>query len=144
MLVTLAARISASTEDIWATGRHAGPMATTLLIVDDHDEFRRAARALLSSAGFDVTGEADDGTSAIESVSRLQPDAVLLDIQLPGIDGFEVARMVAELPNPPAVVLTSTRAGSSYSERLAHSSALGFIEKQDLSGTMLARLLAAS
>lgn len=119
-------------------------MATTLLIVDDFAEFRRSARALLSLAGFDVTGEAEDGTSALELVNRLRPDAVLLDVHLPGIDGFEVARMVAELPNPPAVVLTSTRSVASYREQLAHTSVRGFIEKQDISGKVLAQLLAVS
>ncbi len=66
-------------------------MALTVLIVDDHPSFRASARVLLEAEGFDVIGEAADGTSGIEEASRLRPDLVLLDVQLPDIDGFDVA-----------------------------------------------------
>jgi DNA-binding NarL/FixJ family response regulator len=66
-------------------------MALTVLIVDDHPSFRASARVLLEAEGFDVIGEAADGTSGIAEAKRLRPDLVLLDVQLPDIDGFEVA-----------------------------------------------------
>ena len=66
-------------------------MPLTVLIVDDHEDFRRVARALLEADGFRVVGEAVDGESAIAEANRLRPRLVLLDVQLPGIDGFAVA-----------------------------------------------------
>jgi two-component system nitrate/nitrite response regulator NarL len=117
-------------------------MPPTLVIVDDHAGFRRVARALLSAGGFEVTGEAADGDSALRSVAELQPDVVLLDVQLPDIDGFEVAQRLAALPQTPAMVLVSTRTQASLSDRLAQSPALAFIAKEDLSPQRLTELLA--
>ena len=116
-------------------------MAHTVLIVDDHAEFRRTARALLEADGFDVVGEAADGESAIVEAKRLQPQLVLLDVQLPDIDGFQVAARLAEAGVTATVVLTSSRGASSYRRRLAESP-LAFIPKSDLSGEALAVLVA--
>lgn len=68
----------------------------TVLIVDDHEGFRQVARALLEAAGIRVVGEAADGESAIAEAERLRPQLVLLDVQLPGIDGFEVAARLGQ------------------------------------------------
>jgi DNA-binding NarL/FixJ family response regulator len=114
---------------------------STVLIVDDHDGFRHNARALLEADGFDVVGEAVDGESAIAEAARLQPRCVLLDIQLPDVDGFEVAQRLAETADPPAVVLTSSRGASAFRRRLAGSPALGFLPKSELSGETLAAFL---
>jgi DNA-binding NarL/FixJ family response regulator len=114
----------------------------TLMIVDDHENFRTFARSLLATDGFEVTGEASDGETALTAIERLHPDAVLLDVQLPGIDGIEVARRLAETADPPQVVLTSSREASDYGSRLADAQARGFIPKQQLSGEKLASLLA--
>ena len=65
-------------------------MAWSVLIVDDHEGFRAGARALLEAEGFEVLGEAGDGESAVEQARSLRPQVVLLDVQLPGIDGFAV------------------------------------------------------
>ena len=67
------------------------PMAARVLIVDDHPAFRAAARRLLELEGYDVVGEAEDGLSAIAAARALRPDFILLDVQLPDLDGFEVA-----------------------------------------------------
>ena len=76
-------------------------MALTLLIVDDHPGFRGFARELLEAEGLDVVGEAADGASALAETERLDPDVVLLDVVLPGIDGFEVCDRLADA-TPPA------------------------------------------
>jgi CheY-like chemotaxis protein len=76
-------------------------MARTVLIVDDHAPFRAVARALLQLEGLAVVGEAADALSALEAVGRLRPDVVVLDIQLPDLDGFEVARRLAQAGDPP-------------------------------------------
>jgi DNA-binding NarL/FixJ family response regulator len=116
-------------------------MQRLVLIVDDHDGFRVFARALLESEGYEVVGEAGDGASALRAVDELDPDVVLLDVQLPDLDGFEVAERLATAANPPAVVLVSTRDASSYRRRLAGTSARGFISKGELSGATLAAVL---
>jgi DNA-binding NarL/FixJ family response regulator len=113
----------------------------TVLIVDDHDAFRRDARALLAVEGFEVVGEAADGRTAIAEAARLRPRLVLLDVQLPDVDGFEVAARLAESADPPAVVLTSSRGVSAYRRRLADSPARGFLPKSELSGEAVAALL---
>jgi len=112
-------------------------VSRTVLIVDDHADFRRTLRALLEADGFEVVGEAPDGRSAITETERLRPRLVLLDIQLPDLDGFEVAARLKEGTHPPAIVLTSSRSASSYRRRLAQSD-LGFIAKSELSGEALA------
>jgi DNA-binding NarL/FixJ family response regulator len=111
------------------------------MIVDDHAGFRSSARALLEAEGFDVVGEAGDGVSALAAVGRLHPHVVLLDIQLPDIDGFEVAERLARAGDPPAVVLVSARGVSSYRRRLARSPVRGFISKSELSGNALSALV---
>ena len=122
-----------------------GRMTPTVLVVDDHPSFRRVARALLEAEGYDVVGEAPDGISALEAAQRLQPQVVLLDIQLPDIDGFEVARRLTTehtTPTPPIIVLISSRAICDYGMLVERSGAQGFLCKSDLSGASLAALLA--
>ena len=113
----------------------------TVLIVDDHDEFRTVARALLEAEGFKVIGEAADGEQAIEAVAALRPAVVLLDVQLPGADGIAVAEGLAAGHDPPAVVLISSRDRAAYGPRLERAPTRGFIAKSELSGAALAGLL---
>jgi DNA-binding NarL/FixJ family response regulator len=113
----------------------------TVLIVDDHPAFRAAARALLQAAGFEVVGEADDGASAVASAHELRPEIVLLDVQLPDIDGFAVARQLAEIGASAAIVLTSSRSIASVRWRLEANPDWRFIPKSELSGDALAALV---
>jgi CheY-like chemotaxis protein len=115
----------------------------TVLIVDDHEDYRRSASALLEAEGFAVVGEAADGAAAIEAAERLRPEVVLLDIQLPDIDGLRVAERLAATPDPPPpeVVLISSRAATAYGSRLEEAPARGFIAKRELSGAALAALV---
>jgi DNA-binding NarL/FixJ family response regulator len=114
----------------------------TVLVVDDHSGFRHEARLLLEDAGYDVVGEAVDATSAITAARRLSPDVVLLDVQLPGDDGFAVARVLTAAVDPPAVGLTSGRDRSDYSTRLDECGAVGFVPKADLTAERFRRALA--
>lgn len=114
---------------------------TTVLIVDDHPSFRRTARALLESEGFEVVGEAADGASALEAVTSLRPDVVLLDVYLPDIDGFKVAAELTRNGRPPAIVLTSSRDARDFGPLVEQSGARGFIPKAELSGATLAALV---
>lgn len=112
-----------------------------VLVVDDHPSFRRCARVLLSSEGFEVVGEAEDGESALELTAELAPDVVLLDIQLPDINGFEVVSRLHERDPELAIVLVSSRDRSAYGSEIGTSGARGFITKEELSRGALARLL---
>jgi CheY-like chemotaxis protein len=116
-------------------------MRATVLIVDDYEPFRLSARQLLESEGFVVVGEAVDGASAITAARELDPEVVLLDVQLPDIDGFEVARRLAAEPEAPVIILTSVREASDYRSRLPGTPARGFIAKTELSGAKIATLL---
>ncbi len=116
-------------------------MRRTVLIVDDHDEFRASAGALLEAEGFEVVGGAADAAQAVAETERLQPEIVLLDIQLPEIDGFAVAEQLANVARPPAVVLISSRDARAYGNRVLEAAARGFITKRELSGAALAALV---
>jgi DNA-binding NarL/FixJ family response regulator len=116
-------------------------MGPTVLVVDDHEAFRESAAALLEAEGFTVVGVAADGRGALELSERMRPAVVLLDIQLPDVDGFAIAEQLLGLPEPPRVVLISTHAASTYGARLQSTPASGFITKRELSGSRLAALV---
>jgi DNA-binding NarL/FixJ family response regulator len=111
------------------------------LIVDDHVGFRATARKLLVASGFDVVGEAADGAQTLEAVARLQPDVVLLDVQLPDANGFELAARLTSNGHRPDVVLISSRDAAEFGGLIERSGARGFIPKAQLSSKALAALL---
>lgn len=115
-------------------------MAKTILIVDDYAPFRDRARSLLESEGFEVVGEAENGVTALRIAKEVHPDVVLLDVQLPDFDGFEVADRLRKLEPAPVVVLTSSR--DDYRSLVAASAARAFLRKDELSGETLASALA--
>ena len=114
---------------------------TTVLIVDDHPSFRASARLLLEAEGFDVVGEAEDGGSALTAAKELRPELVLLDVQLPDTNGFELAPKLLELNGHIDVVLVSSRDCCDYGSLVGRCGARGFIAKGELSGAALAALL---
>jgi DNA-binding NarL/FixJ family response regulator len=118
-------------------------MGMTVLIVDDHPSFRASARTLLEAEGYEVVGEAENGAAAVEAAARLHPDLVLLDVQLPDLDGFQVANRLRKLADPPAVVLTSSRDGADYGSCIGACGAHGFVPKAELSGAAIAALFVA-
>jgi DNA-binding NarL/FixJ family response regulator len=114
---------------------------STILIVDDDPRFRAQARDVLAADGFVVIGEAVDGAAGLEAARALRPDFVLLDIGLPDIEGFEVARTLAIDGSPPWVVLTSSRDARAYGRRLTNGHFLGFIPKERISGSAIRALV---
>jgi DNA-binding NarL/FixJ family response regulator len=112
-------------------------MTATVVIVDDHDGFRTTARAVLGGDGFEIVGEAADGRAGIEAVLALAPDVVLLDIDLPDLDGFAVAERLAAAGSTAVVVLTSSRDRSDFGPLLDAASVRGFIAKAELCGDTL-------
>jgi len=117
-------------------------VACTVVIVDDHADFRAHVTEMLEAAGYEVVGSCGDGHSALTAISVLRPDVVLLDVQLPDIDGFAVTEQVERRSGGPVVVLTSTREAVDYGGRIVRSGAAGFISKPELSAQSLARVVA--
>ena len=115
-------------------------MPPTVLIVDDHETFRRTARLLLEAEGYDVIGEAGDGAAALACARELGPQVVLLDVHLPDIDGFDVAARLTGSEDAPVVVLTSSHDGADFGSLIERSGARGFVPKGDLSGDRLRAL----
>jgi DNA-binding NarL/FixJ family response regulator len=129
---------------VWSPVRHATTIVNVghrVLIVDDHPSFRASARVLLEAEGFDVVGEAEDGASAISEASRLRPEIVLLDVQLPDIDGFDVAMQITAHGGAPTVILVSSRDSSDFGPLVSRCGASGFVPKAELSGDRLQELL---
>jgi DNA-binding NarL/FixJ family response regulator len=117
-------------------------MAYRILIVDDHPSFRATARTLLVADGFEVVGEAADGRSALEAVRRLEPDLVLLDVQLPDMDGFAVANELCRKNGiGPKVVLTSSHDESDFGPIVVRCGAAAFVPKGELTGAALRAVL---
>lgn len=104
--------------------------ALRLLIVDDHEAFRSGLRALLeTSPGVTVTGEAASGAEAVALARRLQPDVVLMDLAMPGVDGVEATRQIVEaLPHVAVLVLTMSDEDESILAAL-RAGARGFLLK---------------
>ena len=100
---------------------HTVAVGPRVLIVDDHPSFRASARVLLEAEGFDVVGEAADGAQAITEAGRLRPEVVLLDVQLPDIDGFDVAARLTGDADSPTVILVSSRDGSDFGPLVTRS-----------------------
>jgi two-component system response regulator AlgR len=99
-----------------------------VLIVDDEGPARERLRSMLTESGtFEVAGEAANGAQALDLVDRLQPDIVLLDVRMPGIDGLEVARHLATMPEPPAVIFTT--AFDEYALQAFESEAVAYLLK---------------
>lgn len=96
---------------------------------------------MLERDGFEVVGEAVDGAETLIAVEQTGPEVVLLDVQLPDANGFDVARALSEGEEAPVVVMTSTRDAADFGSRLERSGARGFIAKSRLSGAALAEVL---
>lgn len=114
----------------------------SVLIVDDHPSFRAVAQMVLENEGFSVVGTASDGESGVAATLRLTPDVVLLDVELPDIDGFEVAAQLRQAGSDSAIVLASSREGADFGSLVAESGARGFVTKADLTGDVIRALVA--
>jgi DNA-binding NarL/FixJ family response regulator len=121
-------------------------MATRVLIVDDQEPFRLAARAVVEMTdGFEVAGEAETGEAAVELARNLGPDLVLMDVNLPGIDGIEATRRILEDSGGRTVVLmVSTYEADEYAPRAAEAGAAAYIPKSEFDPDRLEEAWAAA
>lgn len=103
---------------------------TRVLLIDDNDAFLAAASQYLTDfCEMDVVGTATTGEAGIRLAQRLQPDVVLLDFSMPGIDGPETARHLKALPNPPVVIMVSLNAETPYRQQAQLGGCDGFVSK---------------
>jgi DNA-binding NarL/FixJ family response regulator len=116
-------------------------MGMTVLVVDDHKGFRTSARELLETEGFEVVGEAADAAAGIDAARALHPDVVLLDVQLPDIDGVNASKQMNTSNGGSAIILISSRDLSDLGGALAECPAVGFIPKSELSGEAIRALV---
>jgi DNA-binding NarL/FixJ family response regulator len=123
-------------------GCHPAPMLRCL-IVDDSPRFLDAARGLLEGQGVMVVGVASTSAEALQRAGELGPDVTLVDIDLGGESGLELARRLHDQDRAGPVVLISTHAEQDYAELIAASPAIGFLSKTTLSGDAIRDLLAA-
>jgi DNA-binding NarL/FixJ family response regulator len=115
------------------------------LIVDDNTSFREEMRALLVEQGLHVVGDAASAAEAHQQIAELRPDVALIDIDLGGESGLELARQLRKKPtdaDAPHVILISTHDGAEYADLIEASSAIGFLPKNDLSAASIRRMLA--
>ena len=105
-----------------------GLMTLRCLIVDDNAAFLSAARELLTRQGMRVVGLASTGSEAVRQADELRPDVALVDIDLGGESGFDVARQLhRNVRDAPRIILISTHAGQDYVDLIAASPAIGFV-----------------
>jgi DNA-binding response OmpR family regulator len=116
-------------------------MRPRIVIVDDDPAFLATVRVLLEAEGFVVVGEALNGLDGVAAADELKPDLVLVDVNLPDIDGFEVVNRLADGEAAPPVVLTSIRAASDFGNLIQASRARAFIAKSEITGEALTRFL---
>jgi DNA-binding NarL/FixJ family response regulator len=115
-------------------------VSPTVLVIDDDPEFRQLARRLLVDNGLDVVGEAETVASALAAASRLEPAALLVDVELPDGDGITLTRELVRLPWQPRVILTSIDGDITTTEEARAAGARAFIGKADLPNAPLAQL----
>jgi CheY-like chemotaxis protein len=118
-------------------------MSIFVLIVDDDRSFRETASDLLRARGFVVAGEAADHLEALTAVERFRPDAVLLDIHLPQVDGFDIVSELSPGADGPRVLLTSSDAEAATEELARQCGAVGFVSKTELATADFGRYLSA-
>jgi DNA-binding NarL/FixJ family response regulator len=113
-----------------------------VLIVDDQESFRSAARLVIESTeGFEVVGEAESGEEGVAMAAKLRPNLVLMDINLPGIDGLEATRRIVSLFPEMRVVGLSTY--TEYEERVLSAGARAFVSKSEFEPAKLAEIWAS-
>jgi DNA-binding NarL/FixJ family response regulator len=114
-------------------------MAVRVLIVDDQEPFRLAARAVVEATdGFEVAGEVETGEASVQAARELTPDLVLMDVNLPGIDGLEATRQILDGSDAVVVLLLSTYEAEEYAPRAAEVGAAAYIPKSEFEPDRLA------
>ncbi len=121
------------------------PVAVRVLIVDDQEPFRMAARMVVEATeGFDVVGEVETGEDAVEAARTADPDLVLMDVNLPGINGLEATRQILDGSDRIVILLLSTYEEEEYGPRAAECGAAAYVPKSSFGPDRLAEAWAAA
>jgi len=116
-----------------------------VLVVDDQAAFRRAMQAVVEeSSGFELVGQASSGEASLVLASQLRPDLVLMDVNLPGIDGLEATRRLRAAAFPPVVLLLSTYDDDAGGQFVAESGAAAYVTKSAFGLDLLHELWTAA
>jgi DNA-binding NarL/FixJ family response regulator len=120
-------------------------MPLRCLVVDDNSAFREETRRLLEQQGIDVVGGAGSGNEALQLITELRPDVVLIDIDLGGESGLALARRlkVSAAHTAPRMILISLHEESDYADLIEASPAVGFVAKTELTAAAITRMLGA-
>ena len=114
-------------------------MTVRVLIVDDQEPFRMAARMVVEATdGFEVVGESATGEDSVQAAGQLKPDLVLMDVNLPGINGLEATRQILSNSDSVVILLLSTYEEAEYAPRAAECGASAYIPKSSFSPERLA------
>lgn len=120
-------------------------MTVRVLIVDDQEPFRAVAREVVEAAGdFEVVGEAADGEQSVDLARELRPDLVLMDVNLPGIDGTEATRRILAEGTGTKVLLLSTYEEDEYGDRARQCGAFAYVPKSAFDPDRLAGVWASA
>jgi two-component system, NarL family, invasion response regulator UvrY len=120
------------------------PSSVAVLIVDDQAPFRAAARTVISvTPGFEVTAEADSGEAAVDEAAAVHPDLVLMDINLPGMNGVEATRRILAAAPDTVVILLSTYDAGDLPADAASCGAAAYVHKEDFSPDEVSQIWAA-
>jgi len=116
-----------------------------VLLADDHTIVRQGLRAILEAdPAFEVVGEVSDGRDAVQLAQELRPDAVVMDIAMPGMNGIEATRKITARPDPPRVIILSMYADVEHIVHAIQAGASGYVRKQDADAELVGALLAGS
>ena len=116
-----------------------------VLLADDHTIVRQGLRAILEAdPAFEVVGEVSDGRDAVQLAQELRPDAVVMDIAMPGLNGIEATRKITAQPEPPRVIILSMYADVEHIVHALQAGASGYVRKQDADAELVGALLAGS
>ena len=118
-------------------------MPLRLLLADDHALFRAGLRSLLAD-DMQVVGEHGDGLAALEAILELKPDVAVLDVEMPGVTGIEIARKLNAAESLTSVVIVSMHKEVAFVRGAIEAGVLGYVVKQDAAGELIDAIRAAS
>lgn len=112
-----------------------------ILLVDDNENFLETLiRYVATFPGFEIAGKAASGEEAVKLCRKLNPDLVLMDIKMPGLNGFDAARIIKSLENPPRILLLSFNDHPEYRLEAVNAGADGYMSKAEISSGLLRQI----